>query len=79
MILNYLLILRLVNQKLLWYTRTKNSPSHLQTSNRLCHLNILQGMSPENDQPQVSFPSSSSSNIWVTLLICFLSDNLTRV
>lgn len=70
MIINYLLILRFANQKLLWCMKTKRSPSHLWTSNRLCHLNTLQGMSHVNDNPQVSFPSSSS-NIWSILCIIF--------
>lgn len=70
MTLNYLLILRFANQKLLWCMRTKRSSSHLRTSNRLCHLNTLQGMSHVDDNPQVSFPSSSS-NIWGILCIIF--------
>lgn len=81
MILNYLLTLVLANQKLLCCTRAKKSPSHLQTSNRLCHLNILQGMSHGNDNPQGSSPSSVTRcrNIWSILFICFFSGNLTRV
>lgn len=69
MILNYLLILAYANQKFLRGTRTKKSPSYLQTGNRLCHLNVLQGMSHLNDSPQVNFPSTSSSNIWGILFV----------
>lgn len=69
MILNYLLILAYANQKFLRGTRTKKSPSYLQTGNRLCHLNVLQGMSHLNASPQVNFPSTSSSNIWGILFV----------
>lgn len=79
MILNYVLMLTYANQKLLGGTKTKKSSPHLHTSNSLCHLNLQQGMSYLNDNPQVSFPSTSTSNIWGIILICFLRGNLTRI